>query len=276
MLRLVGPFITCLLALASTPAIAQAGATRPSASGEEAAQRTEGQEQPASAPSVTSELCHTLEQAAAETPEASASQANALSATSPAEVVQKSVAVSTDSQGRVSDDVEPNVRAGELTDNARLPTTLLLYLALGLAVVGILSFAFLKLFKNETNKTLASDHVTEIAACMALRLGRDRDRNGEFGDSQQADAFVLNEVGCADDSEEPAGGTAPTPTSHNAKLAFNEYRQRVEACLNWAKDARAERVACLTLADAWLRAALADLADAERNNKSEQGLGLQT
>ena len=66
MLRLVGPFITCLLALASTPAIAQAGATRPSASGEEAAQRTEGQEQPASAPSVTSELCHTLEQAAAE------------------------------------------------------------------------------------------------------------------------------------------------------------------------------------------------------------------
>ena len=66
MLRLVGPFITCLLALMSTPAIAQAGATPPSASGEEAAQRTEGQEQPASAPSVTSELCHTLEQAAAE------------------------------------------------------------------------------------------------------------------------------------------------------------------------------------------------------------------
>ena len=210
------------------------------------------------------------------TPEASAPQANALSETSPAEVVQKSVAVSTDSQGRVSDDVEPNVRASELTDTARPPTTLLLYLALGLAVVGILSFAFLKLFKNETNKMLASDHVTEIAACMALRLGRDRDRNGESGDLQQADAFVLNEVGCADDSEEPAGGTAPTPTSHNAKLAFNEYRQRVEACLNWAKDARAERVACLTLADAWLRAALADLTDAERNNKSEQGLGLQT
>jgi hypothetical protein len=28
-------------------------------------------------------------------------------------------------------------------------------------------------------------------------------------DSQQADAFVLNEVGSAGDSEEPAGGTAP-------------------------------------------------------------------
>ena len=57
------------------------------------------------------------------TSEASAPQANALSETSPAEVVQKSVAVSTASQGRVSDDVEPNVRAGELTDTARLPTT---------------------------------------------------------------------------------------------------------------------------------------------------------
>ena len=66
MLRLVGPLITCSLALASTSAIAQAGATPPSASGEEAAQRIEGREQPASAPSVASELCPTLEQAAAE------------------------------------------------------------------------------------------------------------------------------------------------------------------------------------------------------------------
>ena len=38
MLRLVGPFITCLLALASTSAIAQAGATPPPASEDEAAQ----------------------------------------------------------------------------------------------------------------------------------------------------------------------------------------------------------------------------------------------
>jgi hypothetical protein len=66
MLRLVGPFITCLLALMSTSAIAQAGATPPPASGEEAAQRIEGPEQPGSAPSVASELCPTLERAAAE------------------------------------------------------------------------------------------------------------------------------------------------------------------------------------------------------------------
>jgi hypothetical protein len=66
MLRLVGPFIICSLALASAPAIAQAGATPPPTSGEEAARRTEGPEQPASAPSVASELCPTLEQAAAD------------------------------------------------------------------------------------------------------------------------------------------------------------------------------------------------------------------
>jgi hypothetical protein len=66
LLRLAGPFITCSLALASTSAIAQAGATPPSPSGEAAAQRTEGREQPASAPSVANELCPSLEQAAAE------------------------------------------------------------------------------------------------------------------------------------------------------------------------------------------------------------------
>jgi Transglycosylase SLT domain/SPOR domain len=66
MLRLIGPFIVCSLALANTPAIAQAGATPPPAGGEEAAQHTEGQDRPASGPIAASELCPTLEQAAAE------------------------------------------------------------------------------------------------------------------------------------------------------------------------------------------------------------------
>ena len=214
----------------------------------------------------------TADDTALSTSEASASHANALSETSPPEVVRKSIAVSTDSRvGRVSNDVEPNVRADELTDNARLPTTLLLYLALGLAVVGILPFAFRKLFKNKTNKMVARADLTEVAASMALRLGRGHDRIGESGDLQQADAFVLSQAGCARDIEEPDEGTAPTPISHDhprAKLTFNEYRQRVDACLNWAQEAPAERIVCLALAEAWLRAALADLADTERNNKS--------
>ena len=66
MLRLVGPLIACSLALMSTSAIAQAGATPPSASGEEAIPPTEVRDQPASTPSIAGELCPTLEQAAAE------------------------------------------------------------------------------------------------------------------------------------------------------------------------------------------------------------------
>jgi hypothetical protein len=75
----------------------------------------------------------------------------------------------------------------------------LLYLALGLALVGILSFAVPKLFKK-------------VAASMALRLIRGRDSNAESGALQQADAFVLREAGCARDSEEPNGGA---PTLHD-------------------------------------------------------------
>jgi hypothetical protein len=213
----------------------------------------------------------TTDDTAMATSEASASHANALSETSPPEVVRKSIALSTDTRVGRDNDVEPNVRADELTDNPRLPTALLLYLALGLAVVGILPFAFRKLFKNKTNKMLARADLTEVAASMALSLGRGHDRDGESGDLQQADAFVLSQAGCARHIEEPDEGTAPTPISHDhprAKLTFNEYRQRVDACLNWAQEAPAERIVCLALAEALLRAALADLADTERNKKS--------
>ena len=119
---------------------------------------------------------------------------------------------------------------------------------------------------DELNKALAGADVTEVAASMALSLGRDGDSNGETGDLEQADAFVLEEASCARDSEEPEGAT---PTLHDqlphAKLTFNEYRQRIDACLSWAQQAGAERVVCLELAQAWLQAALAH---AERNKQT--------
>jgi hypothetical protein len=295
------------------------------------------------------------------TPEAPAPQANALSETGPRAVVRESIAVSTESHlGRLSDDVEPTFAVIKLTDNAWLPMRSLLYLALGLAVVGILSFVVLKLFKNETkkmlagadvmsNKMLAGADVTEVAASMARRLGRGRDSNGESGDLQQASAFALKEAGCARDSGEPNEGATPTlhdqlnkmlagadvtevaasmarrlgrgrdsngesgdlqqasafalkeagrardseepdegatPTLHDqlphANLTFNEYRQRIDACLSWAQEAGAERVVCLELAQAWLQAALADtegnkqFRSEQRANKSAQNLGLLT
>jgi len=65
--RLAGPFIICVQALANNQANAQAGAMPPPASQQEAAQHpASGNEQPTSAPSGASEVCRTLEQAAAE------------------------------------------------------------------------------------------------------------------------------------------------------------------------------------------------------------------
>ena len=149
------------------------------------------------------------------TAEASAPKATALSETRPPAVVRESTAVSTKSPlGRLPDDVEPTFRVGKLTDNTGLPTVSLLYLALGLAVVGILSFAVPKLFKNETNKMLIGADVTEVAASMAHRLGRVLDSNGEPGRLQQADAFVLKEA----DSEGPDEGATPTPHDQLNKM----------------------------------------------------------
>ena len=120
---------------------------------------------------------------------------------------------------------------------------------------------------------------------MALRSGRGCDSNGESGDLQQADAFVLKEeAGCVRNSEEPDEGA--TSTLHDqlphAKLTLNEYRQRIDACLSWAQEAGAERVVCLELAQAWLQSALAhternkQLQSEQRANKSARSLSLLT
>jgi hypothetical protein len=65
--RLAEPFIICVLALVNNQANAQAGVMPPPANQQEAVQQpTSNNEQPASAPSGASEVCRTLEQAAAE------------------------------------------------------------------------------------------------------------------------------------------------------------------------------------------------------------------
>jgi hypothetical protein len=46
----------------------------------------------------------------------------------------------------------------------------------------------------------------------------------------------------------------------STKFNPDEYRGRVDACLNWAKEAPNDevRLACITLAQLWLRAAMRD------------------
>jgi hypothetical protein len=118
-----------------------------------------------------------------------------------------------------------------------------------------------------------SDHgteesVSEIAASIASRLVKSREgRSALSDDPSQAGAFFsegtpANVSGCQYD------GTASTQNSpqilrDQASLAAvtpDEYRKRLEACLLWAREANADnvRLACLTLAQAWLSAAMRD------------------
>jgi soluble lytic murein transglycosylase-like protein len=66
MSRFAGPFIICVLALANNQANAQAGAMPPASQQEAVEHPASSNEQPASAPGGASEVCRTLEQAAAE------------------------------------------------------------------------------------------------------------------------------------------------------------------------------------------------------------------
>jgi hypothetical protein len=116
-----------------------------------------------------------------------------------------------------------------------------------------------------TNKIIG-----EVAASIISRLARSRDGSA-VSDNPQQDVSALDERNCACDSERLGEGTAPKQAvpqmSHDqlprTKPSSDEYRRRVDACLSWAQEARTDevRLACLTLAQAWLRAAMHDGGD---------------
>jgi hypothetical protein len=64
------------------------------------------------------------------------------------------------------------------------------------------------------------------------------------------------------DSEPILPPREATTVMHNQppywKESSDEYRERADACLNWAREASTDevRLACLTLANAWLKAAM--------------------
>ena len=111
------------------------------------------------------------------------------------------------------------------------------------------------------------ESVSQIAALMAARLTRSREGD-PYGEPRQADDFVTNGSSCAYERERLDEGTAakhvPSQMAHDQlpclKPSADEYRGRVDACLNWAREAPTDevRLACLTLAQAWLRAAMGD------------------
>ena len=115
------------------------------------------------------------------------------------------------------------------------------------------------------------ESVTEIAATMASRLARSRECGGVVAsDTQEAESTARNENCYAYESgldERAAPKQGVLQMAHD-QLPFSnpsadECRGRFDACLSWAKEAPNDevRLACLTLAQAWLRAIMRDDGD---------------
>ena len=113
------------------------------------------------------------------------------------------------------------------------------------------------------------ESVTEIAATMASRLARSRESGGVVAsDTQEAETIARNEhrYGCESDrlDERAAAKQGFLQMAHDrlpsTKPGADDYRGRVDACLSWAKEAPNDevRLACLTLAQAWLKAVMRD------------------
>jgi phage-related protein len=115
-----------------------------------------------------------------------------------------------------------------------------------------------------TNDRMARDwvkeSVSEIAASMASRLSKSR----EAGGAVLADPQII-EDNCAYHGITPDTSGLANPIAvrmsqeqRTTKPNADEYRGRVDACLTWAREAPTDevRLACLTLAQAWLRAAM--------------------
>jgi hypothetical protein len=113
----------------------------------------------------------------------------------------------------------------------------------------------------------AKESVSEIAASMASRLAKTREAGGtvssdplEAGPVAQGEQICASEGGRLDESGAPKQVVVQIPHGKlgSIKSSAEEYRGRVDACLSWAKEAPTDevRLACLMLAQAWLRAAI--------------------
>jgi hypothetical protein len=115
------------------------------------------------------------------------------------------------------------------------------------------------------------ESVSQIAASIASRLARSRDGGVLFDETQQGSS--VNEAICANNTDRLEGNTALNQVRfpkmsrdqlQHTKLLADEYRARADACLNWAREAPSDeaRLACITLAQTWLKAAIRDEEDA--------------
>ena len=103
--------------------------------------------------------------------------------------------------------------------------------------------------------------INELAASIASKLARNAPIDPEPSDPPKGDGLICQSE--REDDKIPPPQEATT-VMHNQppyrKESSDEYRERADACLNWAREASTDevRLACLTLANAWLKAAMSE------------------
>jgi hypothetical protein len=102
--------------------------------------------------------------------------------------------------------------------------------------------------------------INELAASIASKLVRNAPIDPEPGDPQKADGLIGQSERQDDKVPRPREATVMHNQPPYRKESSDEYRQRADACLNWAREASTDevRLACLTLANAWLKAAMSE------------------
>jgi hypothetical protein len=104
--------------------------------------------------------------------------------------------------------------------------------------------------------------INELAASIASKLARNAPIDPEPSDPPNGDGLICQSERREDDKIPPP--QEATTVMHNKppcrKESSDEYRERADACLNWAREASTDevRLACLTLAGAWLKAAMSE------------------
>jgi hypothetical protein len=118
---------------------------------------------------------------------------------------------------------------------------------------------------KDQSKESPDSTISGLAASIAAKLTRNA---ASPSNPPQAGASVLSEDSFTLESERrdeiPALQEVAREMFHDqlpgAKLTSDEYRIRADACLSWAQEAPTDevRLACLTLASAWLKAAMGE------------------
>jgi hypothetical protein len=113
------------------------------------------------------------------------------------------------------------------------------------------------------------ESVSQIAASIASRLARSRGAGDgtPVDETPRGSVSLVNEVVRASNNDRLGENSAQVVVTQmlreHMKLTPDEYRARADACLNWAREALNDeaRLACITLAQTWLEAAVRDGCD---------------